>query len=154
MRDNYLFPQKYRIYGWVIVCVAIISTIAYSISWRCFHWMLVVKMPVIYNGFETQGFFTTALCTPIYIIMALLVIGLLLVGFSREKVEDEFVAFVRMRSMVWAAKVSAVVFILTDLLLFGISFPYGACSIFIFFLFLFVIKFRIALCRFNKGGVQ
>lgn len=116
--------------------------------------MPVVKMPVIYNGLETQGFFTTALCTPIYIIMALLVIGLLLVGFSREKVEDEFVAFVRMRSMVWAAKVSAVVFILTDLLLFDIPFPYGACSIFIFFLFLFVIKFRIALFRFNKGGAQ
>jgi hypothetical protein len=154
MRDNYLFPQKCRAYGWVIVCIAIIATIVYSLSWRYFHWMPIVRMPVVYNGLESQKLFTTATCTPIYIIMAMLVIGLLLVGFSREKVEDEFVAFVRMRSMVWAAKVSAVVFILTDLLLFGISFPYGACSIFIFFLFLFVVRFRIALHRFNKGGAQ
>ena len=58
----------------------------------------------------------------------------------------------RVCSLVWAAVVSSIAFVVMDLLFCSISFPYGGSSIFIFFLFLFVVKFRVSMHQVNKGS--
>lgn len=93
--------------------------------------------------------------TSIFSIAApVLTIGLLFIGFSKEKVEDEFVHYLRAQSLIWATYVTAILFIATTLLIYGISYLYVPYLVFFVFLILFIIKFRIELHRFNKGGAQ
>jgi hypothetical protein len=86
--------------------------------------------------------------------MVLLTIGLLFIGFSKEKVEDEFVHYLRAQSLIWATYVTATLFIIATLLIYGLTFLYVPYLVFYVFLVLFIIKFRIEMYRFNKGGAQ
>ena len=117
------------------------------------------KMPSLY--FDTffddeneSGFFRMARANSLSIAMILLTIGLLFIGFSKEKVEDEFVQYLRAQSLIWATYVTAILFIVATLLIYGISYIYIPFLVFYVFLILFIIKFKVELYRFNKGGAQ
>lgn len=86
--------------------------------------------------------------------MPLLIIGLLFIGFSKEKVEDEFVHYLRAQSLIWSTYVTSALFIIATILIYGIAYIYVPYLVFYVFLILFIIKFRIELRRFNKGGAK
>ena len=119
-----------------------------------------IRMPALYNGdisFDEEsnsGFFRMADTGMFSIAMPLLIIGLIFIGFSKEKVEDEFVQYLRSQSLIWATYVTAALFIVATLLVYGITYIYVPYLVFFVFLILFIIKFRIELHRFNKGGAQ
>ena len=149
MNKNYLFPHRFRIVGWVLAIVAVVG----------YLWLPEIhfKMPSLY--FDTffddeneSGFFRMATANSLSIAMILLTIGLLFIGFSKEKVEDEFVQYLRAQSLIWATYVTAILFIATTLLIYGIAYIYVPFLVFYVFLILFIIKFRIEVHRFNKGG--
>ena len=149
MKKNYLFPHRFRIIGWVLAIVAVVGYLCFPE----FHF----KMPSLY--FDTffddeneSGFFRMATANSLSIAMILLTIGLLFIGFSKEKVEDEFVQYLRAQSLIWATYVTAILFIVTTLLIYGIAYIYVPFLVFYVFLILFIIKFRIEVHRFNKGG--
>ena len=151
MNKNYLFPHRFRIVGWVLAIVAVVG----------YLWLPEIhfKMPSLY--FDTffddeneSGFFRMATANSLSIAMILLTIGLLFIGFSKERVEDEFVQYLRAQSLIWATYVTATLFIATTLLIYGIAYIYVPFLVFYVFLILFIIKFRIELHRFNKGGAQ
>ena len=151
MKKNYLFPHRFRMIGWVLAIVAVSGYLCLPE----FHF----KMPSLY--FDTffddeneSGFFRMARTNSLSIAMILLTIGLLFIGFSKEKVEDEFVQYLRAQSLIWATYVTAILFIATTLLIYGIAYIYVPFLVFYVFLILFIIKFRIELHRFNKGGAQ
>ena len=151
MNKNYLFPHQFRIVGWALAIVAVVG----------YLWLPEIhfKMPSLY--FDTffddeneSGFFRMATANSLSIAMILLTIGLLFIGFSKEKVEDEFVQYLRAQSLIWATYVTAILFIATTLLIYGIAYIYVPFLVFYVFLILFIIKFRIEVHRFNKGGAQ
>ena len=151
MNKNYLFPHRFRIVGWVLAIVAVVG----------YLWLPEIhfKMPSLYfNTFfddeNESGFFRMARTNSLSIAMILLTIGLLFIGFSKEKVEDEFVQYLRAQSLIWATYVTAILFIATTLLIYGIAYIYVPFLVFYVFLILFIIKFRIEVHRFNKGGAQ
>lgn len=151
MNKNYLFPHRFRIVGWVLAIVAVVG----------YLWLPEIhfKMHSLYfNTFfddeNESGFFRMATANSLSIAMILLTIGLLFIGFSKEKVEDEFVQYLRAQSLIWATYVTAILFIATTLLIYGIAYIYVPFLVFYVFLILFIIKFRIELHRFNKGGAQ
>ena len=151
MNKNYLFPHRFRIVGWVLAIVAVVG----------YLWLPEIhfKMPSLY--FDTffddeneSGFFRMARTNSLSIAMILLTIGLLFIGFSKEKVEDEFVQYLRAQSLIWATYVTAILFIATTLLIYGIAYIYVPFLVFYVFLILFIIKFQIELHLFTKGGAQ
>lgn len=151
MKKNYLFPHHFRVIGWVLAIVAVAG----------YLWLPEInfKMPSLY--FDTffddeneSGFFRMARANSLSIAMILLTIGLLFIGFSKEKVEDEFVQYLRAQSLIWATYATAILFIVATLLIYGISYIYIPFLVFYVFLILFIIKFKVELYRFNKGGAQ
>lgn len=155
MNKNYLFPHRFRIIGWVLAIVAVAAFIVTQI------WFpnLSFKMPSLY--FDTffdddneSGFFRMARTNTLSIAMPLLTIGLLFIGFSKEKVEDEFVQYLRAQSLIWSTYVTSALFIIATILIYGIAYIIVPYLVFYAFLILFIIKFRIELHRFNKGGAQ
>ena len=154
MKKNYLFPHQFQ---WIGLAIAIAAFVALSIgSFTDFS----IRMPALYNGAisfnddNPRGFFRMADTGMFSIAMPLLIIGLIFLGFSKEKVEDEFVQYLRSQSLIWSTYVTAGLFILGTLLIYGITYLLIPYMVFFVFLLLFIIKFKIALYRFNKGGAQ
>lgn len=149
MKKDYLFPHRFRMIGWVLAIVAVAA---------CFilkNWFF--KMPSLYydaffDDEVEQGFFRMARSGILTLAMPLLTIGLIFIGFSKEKVEDEFVRHLREQSLVWATYVTAVLFILATLFIAGLAYTYVPYLVFYVFLVLFIVKFRLVLFRSNKGG--
>ena len=154
MKKNYLFPHWFKVMGWVL-------SIAAVVAYLCIR-DLEFKMPalsfdVLLLEDDDEGsysFFRLANTNILSIAMPVLTIGLLFIGFSKEKVEDEFVQYLRAQSLIWATYITAALFIVATLLIYGITYIYVPYLVFFVFLILFIIKFRIEVHRFNKGGTQ
>ena len=159
MNKNYLFPHQFRMIGWVLAIAAVAAFVAEQLWFPNFQF----KMPALYydGAYEfmdddpaPHGFFVMATTRILSLVFPLLTIGLVLIGFSKEKIEDEFVTKVREQSLVWSTYVTAVLFIVATLLIYGMPFMIVPYLVFFVFLILFILKFRIELHRFNKGGAQ
>lgn len=78
------------------------------------------------------------------------IISLLLIAFSKEKVEDEAMQFFRLASLQWAVIVNYLVLVVCILAFYGGAFfsvmVYNMFTI----LFFFIIRFRFVLYRHNK----
>ena len=153
MKKNYLFPNSFKLVGLVIFAIAFIALI----FWKCLENSPEFKMPALIEG-DLLGdcdFFCIAECGLITFIMPLLIIGLVFIGFSKEKIEDEFVKSIREQSLVWATYCAAILLVIFSLTVYSWSYLYAMYSIFPLFLILFIIKFRIELHKANKeGGAQ
>lgn len=107
MKTNYLLPNKYKIVGWVLFIGGIISGLLFTYS-EYENDFLKIKVLSLFN-FDTNftgnngPFFRI---TNNYILDELIsifiIIGGLLVGFTKEKIEDEFIYKLRKDSLVWA----------------------------------------------------
>jgi membrane protein YdbS with pleckstrin-like domain len=80
----------------------------------------------------------------------LMILGGLLVGFSKEKQEDELIVALRERSLVWAMIVGYFVLIFLYLFIYGYAFLYVMRFIVDLFLILYIIKFKIELYRLKR----
>lgn len=79
-----------------------------------------------------------------------LTIALLLVSFSREKDEDEYIAKLRMESLVWAILLNYMLVILATLFIYDIAYLYVAFISMFTVLILFIIKYNWVLYHFRK----
>ena len=153
MKKNYLFPHYFQWIGLVIAIAAFVALVIGTIN------DVDIKMPALYvdvffDDDNESGFFRMTKSSIYSIAMPLLVIGMVFIGFSKEKVEDEFVQYLRSQSLIWSTYVTATLFILATLLIYGIDYLYVPYLVFFVFLLLFVVKFKMAMLRFKKGGAQ
>ena len=153
MKKNYLFPHYFQWIGWVIAIASFVVLLLGVIN------DITIRMPALYvdvffDDDNEDGFFRLVKTSMYSIAMPLLIIAMIFIGFSKERVEDEFVQYIRSQSLIWATYVTAALFILATLLIYGIGYLYIPYLVFFVFLLLFVIKFKIAMLRFNKGGAQ
>ena len=152
MKKNYLFPNSFKLIGLAITAIAFVALII----WACLENSPEFKMPAVIEG-DLLGdcdYFCIADCGLITFIIPILITGLVFIGFSKEKIEDEFVMSIREQSLVWATYCAAILLVIFTLTIYSWSYLYAIYSIFPLFLILFIIKFRIELHKVNKGGVQ
>jgi hypothetical protein len=153
MKKDLLLPHKYKRIGWFIFLPAVILGIVILITG-------VEKIPL--NGWsfalvddDTAGksrffsFVHTNICNTIVGIF--FIVGGLLVGLSKEKNEDEFIASLRQTSLLWALLVNY------SLLLFCFAFIYGIAFINVMIynmftvLIIFIVRFNYVLYRTVKS---
>ena len=137
MKTKYLLPNYCKIIGKVITGLLLPLFIITIIGDTGVEW----TKPLL----ELFGDFTYPITT-----MALM-FGLLLVAFSREKLEDEYIAKIRSNSLVFAVISQNVIVILGTATIYNFEFFTFATIAQITTLLIFIIKFRIALSRFNKS---
>ena len=125
MKTNYLLPNKFKTTGWILFILGLIAGIFFYMGDYDSD-ALSIKVLSIYNdpfiGGE-KGFFNLIENSILDELIALaIIIGGLLVGFSKEKVEDEFIYKLRKDSLVWAIIFNYVVLIFTILFVFDFTF--------------------------------
>ena len=153
MKKNYLFPHYFQWIGWAIAIASFLALLLGLINDTTIR-MPALNEEVFFDDDNESGFFSMVESSMYSIAMPLLIIGLIFIGFSKERVEDEFVQYIRSQSLIWSTYISAGLFILGTLLIYGFTYIYIPYFVFFVFLLLFVIKFKIAMLRFNKGGAQ
>ena len=110
MSSKLLFPNKYKKIGWLLLIPATLLGIFmtatdFEISW------LNVKVFALFNDNQSFSFIKDNLTNEV--VGVLFIAGALLVGFSREKREDEFIANLRLSSLLWAVYVNYILLLLS-----------------------------------------
>ncbi|WP_339632672.1 hypothetical protein [Bizionia echini] len=155
MRNHFLLPHKYKVFGWVLLIIGLISGILlYATDFE--PAMLKTSVLSIYNGDSLfsgtdEGWFKIIENGIIDELSALaIIIGGLLVGFTREKVEDEFIYQLRTESLVWAIIVNYIILALAVIFVYDMVFL--NVMIFNMFtpLFIFIIRFNFLKLKSNS----
>lgn len=126
MQTNYLLPNKYKIYGWILFIIGAIAGLLFFIS-EYESDALTTNVLAIYNDDaifgSDKGFFKIIENSIIDELIALtIIIGGLIVGFSKEKIEDEFIYKLRKDSLVWAIIANYIILIFAIIFVYGFSF--------------------------------
>ena len=128
MKTNYLLPNKYKIFGWILFILGLIAGIFIYVS-EYESDFLDVKVLSFYNDdaiFSAQkdkGFFKIIENSIIDELAALaIIIGGLIVGFTKEKVEDEFIYKLRKDSLVWAIIFNYIILIIAIMFVYSMTF--------------------------------
>lgn len=124
MKTKFLLPEKYGKWGVILF----IPSFALGILFLIFEYrpeFLTVNMPAIMSNeiFEETVYFDFVKNNLTdEIISLLLIISLIMIGFSRDKEEDELIGHIRLKSMGIAFLVNYGILILGLLFVYGLSF--------------------------------
>lgn len=166
MKTNYLFPHACKRIGWIALAAILTGIIVYfavNPPWDSIdEFAAIIQKPrFILAAMQTLTFFLST--TTGIMITSAIIVSLLLVAFSREKNEDEYISKIRGDSLVWAMITTYALIIITLIIMIPVyawdaSF-YGAFAMLLFIYFnlytiliLFLIKFNFALSKLNKAA--
>ncbi|AOW08810.1 hypothetical protein [Flavobacterium gilvum] len=158
MKINYLFPHRFKKFGWIVFISVLVFYVLCLFNQDLFNDYFEEKLNfkvfaiIDVDFWDRKTHFFKMIKNNIIdeLILCPLIISGILVGFSKVKVEDEMVSKIRLESLVWATYVNYVI------LLFGLIFVYGMtfldilyANIFSLLLF-FIILFHWKLYQYNK----
>lgn len=130
MKNNYLFPASCRRIGWVL----------------CVPFFIGCMYCLLGDGTETWGGWMDEIS------IAGMTVALLLVGFSREMDEDECIASLRTKALVWAVYVSYALLLVGTLCFYDFTYlTFTFANIFSVLIF-FILKYQWMIYRFRRAG--
>ncbi|MEJ2113252.1 MAG: hypothetical protein P8X62_06030 [Flavobacteriaceae bacterium] len=125
MRTHYLLPNKYKNLGWVLFSIGLAFGIFLFLNDYESDLLNTKVLAIYYEGiFDSQdGFFKIVNNNIVDELAAIfIIIGGLLIGFTKEKVEDEFIYKLRKDSLVWAIIINYLILILAIVFIYDMSF--------------------------------
>jgi hypothetical protein len=153
MKLNYLFPNRYKKIGLIILIPSIIFGLIILI-YDLEPEILDLNVPAIFvNEFmgeqEILGLTNNNILNEIC--GALLIISLILVSFSKEKQEDELIAKIRLESLVWATYLNYGILLFAMLFVYELSFLWVMIFNMFTILMFFIIRFNWQVMKLNKS---
>jgi hypothetical protein len=125
MKTNYLLPNKYKTLGWILFILGLIGGIVIT-STDYESKALTIKVLSIYDDSffaDKNGFFRIIDNSIVDELIAIaIIIGGLIVGFTKEKVEDEFIYKLRKDSLVWAIIANYIILLVAIIFVYNITF--------------------------------
>ena len=152
MKTNYLFPNKFKIYGWIILIPTAIVGIL-SLIYEIQPTALEFEVPALFiDEFMGEKSFAGTVVNNIFneIIGVLIILSSILVAFSKEKNEDEYISKIRLDSLVWAVYVNYVILLFALLFIYDYSFMFVMIFNMFTILIFFIIRFYWQLNKLKK----
>jgi hypothetical protein len=152
MKSKLLLPNKYKMIGWLIFIPASILGIViiakdYEASWLNATVFAIFNDEIFGNSAHFSFIKTNITNT---IIGILFITGGLLVGFSKEKQEDEFIAKVRLNSLLWAVAVNYILLLMAFIFVYGTPFLQVMIYNMFTILVIFIARFHYILYKNSK----
>lgn len=156
MKTRFLFPNQFKQVGWIILIPSTILGILiifFNCKFKTIDSNVFTIYSTVFGGEPTiLGFFKGNYANTLVGILFLT--GAILVAFSKEKLEDEFIAKSRLESLVWATYVNYAILAFCFLFFFNMEFLivmiFNMFTILIFFIIRFyyiLYKSKISLSR-------
>ena len=154
MKLNYLFPNKYKKIGWLILIPsAIIGLITLILDFEPNY--LDFNVPAIFiDEFFGDKHFIGIVNNNVLneILGTLIILSSLLVAFSKEKSEDEYISKIRLESLVWAVYLNYAILLISFLFIFGLSFLWVMIFNMFTILLFFIIRFNWQISKLKKSA--
>ena len=152
MIHKLLFPSSYKLTGWIILIPALIAGVYLTLTGFESDW-LHARVPALISSdiFGKKRAFTVLdVNLTNTVVGSLFIIGAILVGFSKEKNEDEFIGNLRLSSLLWAVFVNYTLLLLAFLFVYETAF----LSVMIYNMFtvllIFITRFNYILYKSSK----
>jgi hypothetical protein len=153
MKSRFLIAHKYKPLGWFLFTLGFILGIVLMINEYDYpNWEVSVFPLIGETGFlsSNPAFEWNVNNISDEIASLLIIIGGILVAFSKTKDEDEYISKIRMESLIWATYVNYAILILAILFVFDMSFfsvlIYNMFTILLFFM----VRFHYLLYKSKK----
>lgn len=115
-------PNKLRIYGWVILLFGIILGVS-RFYFGVKPEFLNIKVFAVYSKyFETNYFKVIENHVSEELIALLLLVGLFIISFTKEKIENDSVSAIRYKSLIFTFYINTVLIALSFLFVYGFGF--------------------------------
>ena len=154
MKTKLLLPNHFKKIGWILLIPSALFGLFIIISDYEFKF-LNMKVFTIYSGsgvFQGPVLFGMIKANLTGTLAGVLfLIGAIFVAFSKEKSEDEFIAKVRLESLLWATYINYGVLIFCFLFFYEFEFLYVMIFNMFTILIFFIIRFYYILYRANKS---
>jgi len=154
MKTLFLFPNKYKKIGWILFIPSLLTGLMLFITGFDFDNYFVVDVFAILNDhFLSKPSYFAIIKNGVLdeIILVLIIVGALLVGFSKTKNEDEFISKIRYESLVWATYFNFLLMIFSTLVIYGFQyFNLLLANTFAMLLF-FITRFHFMIYKLNKS---
>ena len=125
MKSRFLLHHKYKPLGWFLFLIGLVFGIILLINdFDYFIWEVNVFPLIGENGILSSNpslaWSTNNIADELASVV--LIIGGILVSFSKTKDEDEYISKIRMESLIWATYVNYGILILAIIFVFSVSF--------------------------------
>lgn len=145
MKLNFLFPNKYKKIGWLILIPSAIiglSTLIYEYepSFLDFNVPAIFADELFSVNKKTFRMVTNNILNEI--LGVLIIISTFLVAFSKEKSEDEYISKIRFESLAWAVYFNYAILILTFLFIYDFAFLWVMVFNMFTVLLFFIVRFN------------
>lgn len=152
MKQKMLLPNRFKRIGWFILIPSAIMGLVFTL----FNYdaipinatVFAIYADEIFN--KTYYFSFVKLDITSTLIGVLFIIGGLMVGFSKEKKEDEFISNLRLNSLLWAVLVNYLLLLFMFLFIYGLGFFHIMVYNMFTVLIIFIVKFNYSLFRYSK----
>jgi len=144
MQSKYLFPYKSRFVGLGLILLHIPVRIIWEYLYPGLSEHQLPQKPSDSMLFTNQHLFSITSAI-------LMLVGLFLIAFSKEKIEDEQIAQLRLDSLRWAIYLNYLILLLSLIFTNGVDFiDILRLNLWVPLLF-FIIRFRWVIFRLNKS---
>lgn len=146
MKQNFLLPKVFKKIGWLLFILGILFGIVFLILEDEIHFLDLPVFAIANEEVLSTTVFFSVVKNNVFdeLIGLLLIAGGLFIAFSKEETEDEFIAKIRLESLVWATYFNYAILMLSVIFVYGMSF-FGVLVFNMFTLLLFfIIRFNWA----------
>ena len=155
MKTHFLFPNKYKKFGWILFVPSLFAGLILFISGIDFGNYFKMNVFAFYSDqFLSEKKFFTIIENGVLdeILIVLIIVGAILISFSKTKNEDEFISKIRYESLVWATYLNFILMIIATLVIYGFEyFNVLLANVFAMLLF-FIIRFHFMIYKLNKSS--
>ncbi len=152
MKNNLLLPNKYKKIGWYILIPSTVLGIFISLTGFETEWLNVKVFAILYDRIfdESKMFSFVKADITNTVTGVLFLIGAMLVGFSKEKTEDEFISELRLSSLLWSVWINYVLLFFAFIFIYGI--PFFTVMVYNMFtvMIIFIARFNYILYKNSK----
>lgn len=154
MKTNYLFPSKFKTIGWFLFLPSVVLglvTIIFDLDPNFMNFRVPAIFISEFSG-DKKGFGMVDNNIWNELVGVLLIISSLLVAFSKEKLEDEYISKIRLESLVWAVYVNYGILLIAFLFIYDLSFfPVMILNLFTVLLF-FIVRFNWQIAKLKMAA--
>ena len=154
MKTHFLFPNSYKRFGWILFVPGFFISVLISILNINIDDKLKVKVfAFTETGILGPNNYFTVIENSIAdeLLLFSLIIGGILIGFSKLKFEDELTSKIRYESLVWATYLNYGLILLFTVFVYGLSYLnvllYNTFTLLLFF----IIRFHYSIYKLNKS---
>jgi FlaA1/EpsC-like NDP-sugar epimerase len=140
MENSLLIPGKYKVIGWIIFILSASLGIA-TLYWdyRILGLVLPLKESVFFDANLTNE-----------LALAGVIIGLMIIVFAREKIEDEYISLMRLKCLQWSVLISFVILFILNFVFYGGSFYIVLIYNMFTIPLIFIAKFNYSMYRLRR----